>query len=414
MRLSQLERLKAHRQSAQAGRAAAPERQLPGYPASGPGKGPSAPGSGRSSCGVAGARQRSTSRGYLDRYAAACAASGKTASPLQPQEQISAYTEESARSGGTVRLSSAESRTGTSQEATTAAHYDLVDSGQEGAAPCVTQRSSDTALASSHTSVASQPAQSVDSHVSTLELCVTERISHEKSGTHVDAVHAQAEMPGLAQAEPGRLPSECPQAPGRAKPLPQAEPPVCSPQAHPEGSHASSASPARLRSPLPAAAGPASSAGVLFVPAPPETETVQKILVTVGSLKDVGQQALPTQAAASSLHRLVNLHAYAAAGPGRHGDAPEQPRSAASIPDLGPEKGVSLDKLRSPLTSVEEGPASQFWDVQKRVGEIPEMPAKQRPRGLPKLLAGLCSCFAPQPHASLNEPVVVNLCATPG
>ncbi len=439
VRLGQLERLKAHRQSAQAGRAAAqkvsgaaaPQRHLPGHPGSRPGNQPSAPGSGNSSSGVAGARQRSSSRGYLDRYAAACAASGKTVSPLQqeetdsqqptqPQKQVSIYGEESTRSGGTVRLSSAESRTGTSglaklpQEAMTAAHYNLADPGQEDASPCVTQCSSDTAPQSSHASVGSQPAPSRDGCGSTSEPGMMDQFSHDEQSARMDAVHDQADVPGMAEAELGQLPNECPQAPGRAKPLPQAEPPVCSPQTHPEGSHASSASPARLRSPLPAPVMPAGSAGVLFVQPQPETETVQKILGTVGSLKNAGQQALPAQAAAGSLQRLVNLHVYAAAGPTRHNDAALQPRSAASVPDLELGKGASLDKLRSPLTSVEEGPASQFWEVQKRVGEVPAVPAQQRPRGLPKFLAGLCSCFAPQPHASLSEPVVVNLCVTPG
>lgn len=398
---------------------------------------PSGTGSGESASmpvprGVARARQRSTSKGYLDRYAAACVASGKNAGllerheedvqPTQLEEQVSTHGVERTRSGGTLRLSSAESRTGSSntgkrpQEALTAAHYDVAEPGLEGTAARVTQCSSDTGPASSHASVASQPAPSVDSHVSNPQPGIAENYGPEQCGLCMDSVDERIDVPGLAAAERAQLPGYCPEAPGRAKPLPQADVPVCSPQTHPEGSHASSASPAQLRSPLPAAGMPAGSAGVLFVQPPPKTEAIRRVAVTVDVPKDAGLQTLPAQPYYSSLQRLVNLHAYAAAGPIRHGHAAEQqqPLSGASIPDSGPAKAVSLDRLRSPLTSVEEGPAKQFWEVQKKVVEIPAQPAQRRARSLPQLLAGLCSCFNPQAQASPSEPVVVNLCMTPG
>ena len=448
VRLSQLERLKAHRQSAQAGHEAsqrapgmaALERQPPSQTArpsitseSRPGERPSGLGSaGVASSmplphGVARTRQRSNSKGYLDRYAAACAASRRTAGPVaqqkleaqsaQAEEQVCADVGDRTRSGASVRLSSAESRTGTSdmgtqaQEAMRAAQYNLAEAGQQG--PATEVSCLDTAPLSSHGSVASQPAPSADGHLSTSESGRTEQTSQDQCTLRVDSIPDQADVPGLAEAEPVKLPSDCPQAPGKPKPLPQADAPVRSPHTHPEGSHALSPSPARQRSPLPAPGMPAGTAGVLFVQPSSETPAVQGLVGTVDSIKGTGQQALPAQAAGSSLQRLVNLHAYAAAGPTSHGDAVQQPCSIAIIPDLGPAKAASLNKLRSPLTSVEEGPAHQFWEVQKRVAEVTAEPSQQRPRSLPRLLAGLCSCFAPQPHAS-PEPAVVNLCMTPG
>ena len=438
VRLSQLERLKAQRQSAQAGRAATQStpsaaalerRQLPGQTGSRP-EGSEGSASVPLPRGGARAGQRSTSRGYLDRYAAACIASGKDTGPLerhngdtqsaQPEEQVSPSGVECTRSGEALRLSSAESRTGTSDvgkqphKDLTDAHYNLAGPGQEGTAARVTQCSSDTAPTSSQASVASQPPPSVDSHVSNPQPCTAEPFSPEEGGMCMDSVHKSGDVPGLSEAERAELPSECLQAPSRAKPLPQADAPVRSRQAHPEGSHASSASPARLSSPLPAPGMPAGSAGVLFVQPLSETEATPRVVGIVHGLKDAGLQTLPAQPDTSSLQRLVNVHAYAAAGPIRRGHAAQQALSGDSIPDSGPAKAGSLDRLRSPLTSVEEGPASHFWEVQKKVGEVPAQPAQRRPRGLPKLLAGLCSCFAPQPHARPSEPTVVNLCMTPG
>ncbi|MCJ1297212.1 hypothetical protein MMC34_008782, partial [Xylographa carneopallida] len=447
VRLSQLERLKAHRQSAQAGREAgqrapgmaALERQPPSHTvrqpttsASRPGERPSGPGSaGVGSSmplprGVARTGQRSTSKGYLDRYAASCAVSGKDAKPLKRQqeaesaqleEQVSTGVGHRTRSGAFVRLSSAESRTGApdtgkhDQEAMTAALYNLAEAEQQ--RPATGVSCSDTAPLSSHASVASQPAASADGHLSTSDSGRIEDTGQDRCSFRLDSVHDQAGLPGLAEAELGGLPNECPQAPGRTKPLPQADAPVCSPHTHPEGSHASSASPARLRSPLPTPGVPASSTDVLFVQPPPEIAAVPRVVKAVESIKDTGRQAPLAASADGSLQLMVNLHAYAAAGLPRHGDVAQQHDPVASIIELGPTKAASLDKLRTPLTSVEEGPAHQFWEVQKRVVDVSAVPAQQRPRNLPKFLAGLCSCFAPQPHAS-PEPVMMNLCMTPG
>lgn len=403
-------------------------------------------------------RHRGASRGYLDRYTAACAANKSVASPperqrlqtqsMQPKEPATAQSGENRRTSASPPQGSAESATQTcaiheAQEVGSAAQCSPAEGTQDDRAAHVQQISTQARPAPSQASTASQPVHAADSLIIGSESGATGQSStntfdlrvdsannaHSQSAQHQKAAQQEpicaqeevlpsdpvkADASAMAQAEHEELLSNCEQAPGKAKPLPHADAPVCSPQTQLKSRHGLLASPARLRtsgregSPLPAQGKPAGSAGVLFVQASLEPEAVQRIVGTMESQKAVGGRSPPGQQAHSSLQRLVSLHAYAAASP-----SPSlQPSLITGISDTAYARGASEDGLSMQHTSGKEGALTQQWDEQKKRLDDMASARKRRPRGLAALLAGMCSCFALQPHASPRESVALTLSLT--
>lgn len=345
-------------------------------------------------------RQRGASRGYLERYIAA----GKSlASPPEAQQQKPRrlLQQSHAQSGGSESADAAAcsitssgegvheagivsppSVHGGAQEQQTAdGHADNVQSmsaaseastASEGAGAEANQATADS---EGHEVPPSSDLQAAVQHEPACSVEGAAAVGADKAEEFADA-KAQSKVP----------PSSSTQAPGKAKPLPQADAPVCSPKTQaPEATPARHRSPGRATTPPPAhSTAPRGSPGVLFV---------QPSLGKAGTLGT-------GKAAAGNAPQHVRLHAFAAMKPGAAGDT-----SAEASSSTGAAHGRRAGKEGLSVASGKGKSAGQLWGVQKeRLAEVTES-SQQRPKGLAALLAGLCSCFAPQPHASPSEPV---------
>ena len=354
-------------------------------------------------------RQRGASRGYLERYIAA----GKSlASPPEAQQQkprrllrhLHAQSV-GADSAGAAACSITSSGEGV-QEAGIVSPASVHGGAQEQQTTEGHEDVTQTKSAASEASAASEGSGAEHSQATAIQegqgvppsSDQQAAIEHEPacSGQGAVAIGAdEAEEFADAEAQSRIPPSSTTQAPGKAKPLPQADAPVCSPKTQaPEATPARHHSPGRAATPPPThSAAPRGSPGFLFV---------QPSLGKAGTLGTGG-------AAAGNAPQHVSLHAFAVMKPGPAADA-----SAEASSSTGAAHARCAGRERPSVASVRGKSAGQPWGMQKeRLAEVAES-SQQRPKGLAALLAGLCSCFAPQPHVSPSEPVAMCISATSG
>ena len=454
-RVSQLERLKMARQSAQANRAASmkPSTASQGQqhtdltskaassecctaqmsPPELPASAQARQREGESSIQTKCERQSPASGRYMDRYAAACrtSRSGATSQP-SPEAQsakaqaqpANAHRHGSARSGlKAPRIVSSPKRLvalsgqpwkapgahqgrGNAAGAQRGVLHAAAKTSQTGTAGQATQEAVDTMTGTACSSSRSEPdvpglPAPAQSSMSSQGTSPTVAVSHQHSvsSSNDGSLQSQTAESGAQpapQAQPDALPDSCPQAPGRAKPLPAPDAPVESPKPQPGGSQVGS--PGHRRTPSRAAAHQPKSPGtlgVLFVQPALEVPAVQGI-TAVGEAEKANAGHTVSAEPASGAPQHVSLHAYAAGPCSAAGNA----ASKAYAQDGNAAKaGPAREQAHN-----QPAGSQQPWGEKKRGPDDAQQSKQRRKRSLPGLLGALCHCFAPAPSARPREP----------